>query len=795
MDVVAQGSVAASTLLWERSASWVLTVVCKATFDLVPGEARLRATPEPPSEHDVPWEAPYARSLRVARDLVPIKPNVDVVLTGHAYAPGGRPARSVVARLAVGSLDKSIEVVADRYFDPAGTLREGSPFTHMPLVYERAAGGQGTWNTAGVRVGQRDAHGNTLLPNLFVPGTQVLSPERLFLAPIGFGPIPADWPSRVEKLGRRSPRDLPPTWDGQSVPDDIGRDYFNAAPFDQQIATLREDETITLENLNASHPSLTCRLPGLRPKVTLEVRGATAPIVLRVDTLHIDTDRATCTLVWRGHMPLRDRRDAGRLVVALDAPGQQERRSTSAGAEGALDPTTTVAASLEGTMQIGELLPSAALPFTAAPPRSSPARDSLGQSSSSWGTAPARDPLSQSSSAWNAAPSPPRPSAQSSPSWSAVTAAPAATPSSPSSLWSAAAPALDASQSPSPEAQSALSPPVPPQRRAMPSSSWEIAPPAPVSAPALMASAAASDSPWAAGSVGQPRETIGMAAAAGSLALADPKYEPVPSASTALDAGPRPLQLLWFNPESVARIRRVPRWKQLLAELVREPLDRNLDEGGGTGEPWEIEDRREVFEVLARGAQSDARGVEEALAAARGAGGKLVPPLVLVEGELEVQLDELEGLKAAATTAAPLITPADEGLRAAVEAADKFLARPGLLATPAVCEGLHTRIREVFAREKKVLPGDYLDKQVERALLSGRHYQKREVLGGTFLRAMIWMAGEREGVLGYVPEELGKKLPMYRRVGVRVIGEVLPQQDQFEARGLALRVVAAGRIG
>ena len=91
MDVVAQGAVSASSLLWERSASWVLTVVCKATFDLVPGEARLRSTPEPPSEHDVPWEAPYGRSLRVARDLVPIKPNVDVVLTGHAYAPGGRP--------------------------------------------------------------------------------------------------------------------------------------------------------------------------------------------------------------------------------------------------------------------------------------------------------------------------------------------------------------------------------------------------------------------------------------------------------------------------------------------------------------------------------------------------------------------------------------------------------------------------------------------------------------------------------------------------------------------------------
>jgi hypothetical protein len=746
MDVVAQGSVSASSLLWQRNASWVLTVVCKATFDLVPGEARLRPTPEPPHEQDIPWEAPYPRSLRAATDLIPIKPNVDVVLTGHAYAPGGRAARSVIARLVVGSFEKAVEVVVDRYFDAAGKLHEAHPFTHMPLVYERAAGGPGTWNPVGIRVGQRDAHGNISLPNLLVPGTQVLSPDRLFIAPTGFGPIPADWPSRVEKLGRRSPRDLPPDWRGQSVPDDIGRDYFNVAPLDQQIELLHENEVITLENLLAAHPSLTTRLPGLRPSATLEVRGAAAAISVRLDTLHIDTDRATCTLIWRGHMPLRDPREAGRLLVALDGPPPSlpaKRRPTLAGTERAPDPTTTVDSPFEGTMQISAKAVAAILPFAASPPRPPPSRDALSQSSSSWG---------------------------------------------------AVAPAPEPARPPSVPEQATLPPPAPPPRREMPSASWEIAPPAPVSAPALVAPAAASNSPWAAGSAGPPRETIGMAAAAGALALADPKYEPLPAEKTALESEARPLQLLWFNPDSVARIRRVPRWKQLLEELVREPLDRDLDEGGGSGEPWEIEDRREVFEVLARGAQSDARGVEEALAGARRAGGKLVPPLVLVEGELEVQLDELEGLKAAATTAAPLITPTDEALRAAVEAADTFLGRPGLRATPAVCEGLHTRIREAFAREKKGLPGDYLDKQVERALLSGRHYQKRDVLGGTFLRGVIWIPGERDGVLGYVPEELGKKLPMYRRVGVRVVAEVLPQQDQFEARVIALRVVAVGRV-
>lgn len=198
---------------------------------------------------------------------------------------------------------------------------------------------------------------------------------------------------------------------------------------------------------------------------------------------------------------------------------------------------------------------------------------------------------------------------------------------------------------------------------------------------------------------------------------------------------------------------------------------------------------------MVHGAQSDARGVEEALSEGRRADGKFVPPLVLVMGDLEIQFEELEGLKAAASTAAPLVTSVDEGLRAAVDAADKFFNRPGLLATPAVCEGLHTRIREAFVREKKGLQADYLDKQVERALLTGRHYQKRRLLGGVFLRAFLWIPGEKDGLLAYVPEDLAGKLPMYRRFAVRVIADMHPQVDQYETRPLALRVLAVGNAG
>jgi hypothetical protein len=68
----------------------VLTVVCKATFTLKPGESPLSATQEPVCTADVMWEGDRG-SLRAASDLVPFKRRVDGVVVGHAHAPQGKP--------------------------------------------------------------------------------------------------------------------------------------------------------------------------------------------------------------------------------------------------------------------------------------------------------------------------------------------------------------------------------------------------------------------------------------------------------------------------------------------------------------------------------------------------------------------------------------------------------------------------------------------------------------------------------------------------------------------------------
>ncbi|MDI1434889.1 hypothetical protein, partial [Polyangium sorediatum] len=254
------------------------------------------------------------------------------------------------------------------------------------------------------------------------------------------------------------------------------------------------------------------------------------------------------------------------------------------------------------------------------------------------------------------------------------------------------------------------------------------------------------------------------------------------------------LHLVWFEPSMVPRIRRVPAWKRLLSELEQRGADKEIDDALAGKEAWEIEDRREIFEILARADRMDDRSLVELMDQAIREDGKYATPIVLVGGELETPFDEMEMLKALSTAAAPLVGPTDEGLKAAVEAADKFIARSGLSWAPVVPEGLSNRIREAFTREKKSLPADALDVQAERALIGGRHYQKREVLGGTYIRLLLRLHSDSQPIVAYAPDAVARKLPMFRRFRARIVGELHPAQDQYEARGEAIRALAIGTV-
>src|SRR5689334_17838914 len=100
MDVVSVSLLRVASVVWQpRRGAWALTVVCKATYTLVPVESKLAQEQEYPNEDDNHWNDDPARSLYSPSDLAPFKPRADVMLVGHAFAPRKEPVRSLVARL------------------------------------------------------------------------------------------------------------------------------------------------------------------------------------------------------------------------------------------------------------------------------------------------------------------------------------------------------------------------------------------------------------------------------------------------------------------------------------------------------------------------------------------------------------------------------------------------------------------------------------------------------------------------------------------------------------------------
>jgi hypothetical protein len=321
-------------------------------------------------------------------------------------------------------------------------------------------------------------------------------------------------------------------------------------------------------------------------------------------------------------------------------------------------------------------------------------------------------------------------------------------------------------------------------------------------------------SPWAAGArpvvAFEPAPTPPLALVPQVVApvASDPAPAEAPSkpppASEAL-APSELAELLWFDPQSVARIRRKAEWRPILDDLEKAPLDPDLDDPAFAKDPTEVEDRREVFEILVRAAPLRAESLEGALARSARDDGKFVPALTLVTGELELPFDEVAALRATVTTVSPLMGQ-DDALKASVQAAKEFLTTPGLMSAPAVAEGLTKRIEDAFAQGKRVVPAGYLEAQRERALLEQRQYQRRAVFGGKHVRGLLRMEGAEATartakqapagpppVPAYLPDDIAEALPMYPRFRVRMVVELRLAADRYESHAAALRVLAIAR--
>ncbi len=299
----------------------VAAAVVKATYSIRDGSRlELAEVQAPLNAVGEFWHDEPESSYRYEPETALFKPASDVVLVGHAWAPGPR-VRSVNVGFQVGPIQKALKVSGDRYWERSLgglSMTKAEPFEKMPLTFERSFGG---WdrshadpqkhtfepgNPVGTGFRDRKApfEAGIRLPNLEDPRHPIRNYGDT-PPPAGFGFISPHWQPRAGFAGTYDD-----AWEKTRkplLPKDFDRRFFNAAPQDQIVnGYLRGDEPVVVTNASPGGRT-TFRLPGIPPPICQVVlRGRRRhELRTRLDTVIVNTDDNLVFLIWRTHLALK----------------------------------------------------------------------------------------------------------------------------------------------------------------------------------------------------------------------------------------------------------------------------------------------------------------------------------------------------------------------------------------------------------------------------------------------------------------------------------------------------------
>ena len=303
--------VSAFTVFPNENGMDTLYIMVKATF--VIGAQWTLADPQIGLQQgDEYWGDPSRTSLRLSSDYHIGKPSTDILMIGSAYAPAQRPIRQMDVGLQVGSVSKIVRVFGDRFWN-RDQITQPEPFVTMPLVYERAFGGQDfvdglmrdteTKNPVGCGFAGRKhlAEVNGLpLPNLECP-KQLIHHYNDRPAPACFAPIAPNWQPRASFAG--SYDDVWQQTRAPYLPDDYSPCFMNVAPPDLIYPDyLRGGEPVKIIGMNTAG-DLVFSLPhvNLSNKVLIAEQEFSAPF--NMETLLLDPNHLKLSMVWRAALP------------------------------------------------------------------------------------------------------------------------------------------------------------------------------------------------------------------------------------------------------------------------------------------------------------------------------------------------------------------------------------------------------------------------------------------------------------------------------------------------------------
>ncbi|HEX7878383.1 MAG TPA: DUF2169 domain-containing protein, partial [Candidatus Eisenbacteria bacterium] len=345
-------------------AALTATLVVKGAFALRPnGPAEVIPEEEQPHlDGDKAWDDDPARGLRSASDFAPFKPGTDLLLAGHAHAPGGRPVPFTQVSFGVANFRKPAVVIGDRRLKSAmggSSAGEPEPFTSMPLDWSRTWGGSDVPENPVGRgrheLTRPDGSKVRLAANI-ESVDQATSASGVFGRRMGFGPIDPNWAERMSRVGTYDGKWLAERWPW--YPDDFDWRFFSAAPPDQYLHQiyLKGDEALEFVHLHPEHAVLASRLPGLYARCFIRVRKGVdlefREVPMRIDTLFADLDASQVILTWRGVTPaatlkLKEFEDYFVILEPLAAPSgrsldeyreRHERRLREIAAEFEVEP-------------------------------------------------------------------------------------------------------------------------------------------------------------------------------------------------------------------------------------------------------------------------------------------------------------------------------------------------------------------------------------------------------------------------------------------------------------------------
>ncbi len=263
------------------------------------------------------------------------KPTAEVLVAGHAAAPGGALVQRMGLAWAIGGLQKQLLITGDRYWRMAGATAvptEPQPFVQMPLTPALCFGGEGhPVNPTGLGFRAQErlmAQETVALPNIEIPERAVRSIGDT-PPPPRFGPMAIDAEERLQFAGTYDDAWMKTLAPGLAA--DADPRLFLFAPQDQRLPSyIAGDEGYGLRNFAADAPAIQAYLPGFRVRCFLGWTDPGKPVVevpLRIDTLWLFAGARRGVLVYRGATPVEDieAADVADVMVAYERMAEEPR--------------------------------------------------------------------------------------------------------------------------------------------------------------------------------------------------------------------------------------------------------------------------------------------------------------------------------------------------------------------------------------------------------------------------------------------------------------------------------------